>query len=117
MRETRTEHEPDTRVMLTFGRIEQPESDRMTSAKTEVSCGEMADTVRLEKTSPLLPAGTWIPQACRWQESLNFLCASQRHCTWHVAHNTLISVLEQTQIKQEGGGGKNASLLTLGIVP
>lgn len=23
------------------------------------------------KTSPLLPVGTWIPQACRWQETLN----------------------------------------------
>lgn len=44
--------------------------------------------------------GHWIPQVClHVKESLNFLCASQRLCTWHVAHNR-ISVFEQTQIKQ-----------------
>lgn len=46
MRETLTEYKPDTRVTLPFGHKEQPKSDRRTSAKTEGSCGETADTVR-----------------------------------------------------------------------
>lgn len=34
---------------ITLGHKEQPESDRRTLAKTEGSCGDAADTVRLEK--------------------------------------------------------------------
>ena len=46
-------------VKLTLGCKEQPESDRRTSAKTEGSCSETADTVRLEKP---LHSFLWAPE-------------------------------------------------------
>lgn len=54
---------PDT-FKLTFGHT-QPESDRRTSAKTEGSCGETADMVRLEKP---LHSFLWAPEFHRLVE-------------------------------------------------
>lgn len=63
VKETLIKYKPDT--LISHLAIHKPESDRRISAKTEGSCGETADTVRLEKP---LHSFLWAPEFHRLTE-------------------------------------------------